>query len=449
MARYPFSESAPSAGAVRRMLRRSHPAGAGASLVIHPEDDMYAFGVGMIGHEPLTAMAYFRAGASMIDVIERIALWRFGSLDRVGSFLDFAAGYGRSTRFLPHYLPAERITVAEIQSDALAFQAEQFGVSTLQSTTDPAALSTPHEYDFIFVASLFTHLPRATFGPWLAKLWEMVAPGGVLVVSIHDEVLDKQAADWEDGFAFVATSEVAVLDLEQYGVNFTTEQFVRAQLSEWIGADADDAIRLPQALCFQQDVWVLTRGPRPEQPLDVESGPNGVVDRLQVNGGDFELSGWAADVGPAITGAASHRIDRVAVSFTTGATVNAVLAQPRPEIADHLGRPGDPVLQASGWIARGHASRPIRVDDVVTVTATCEAGRSFVLDSSLVLDMLKRTGGTLPDSPIRRGLLTARAVYHRNGSAAVIHAGSRAAHSRLRALRARARAARATHDERR
>ena len=441
MIRYPFTNSAPSAPAVRRMLERAYPAARQASLMVHPDDDMYAFGIAVVGSETLSAMAYFRAGASMMDVIERVGEWRFGSLAKVSSFLDFAGGYGRSTRFAVEYLSPERVTVGEIQADALAFQAREFGVSTLQSTRDPADLPASRTFDFIFVASLFTHLPRATFGPWMAKLWELVAPGGVLVFSVHDEVLDRHDAQWEDGFAFLSASEVASLDTEQYGTNFTTEAFVRAQLAQWIGEDAADAVRLPQGLCFQQDLWVVTRGPHTQAPLVHENGPNGALDWFETDGRDFLLSGWTGDTGFAEPGAASHRITRVEVSFTEGTTIDADLGLPRPEIAVHLGRPGDALLEASGWAVRGRAGRRLRLADVVTVTAICEHGGRFVLDSTRVVDMLKRTGGTLPPAPLQRRVETARNVLHYRGAAGLVELVPTVARNEWRRLGRRLRTA--------
>jgi SAM-dependent methyltransferase len=413
--RYPFTDSAPSAAAVRRMLKRAYPRARGASLVVHPDDDMFAFGLAAIGSEPLSAMAYFRAGASMMDVIERIATWRFGSLARVGSFLDFAAGYGRSSRFLVKYLSPDRVTVGEIQPDALAFQAREFGVATLQSTRDPAALPVSPTFDFVFVASLFTHLPRATFGPWLSKLWDLVASGGVLVFSVHDEVLDRHDVNWEDGFAFLPASEVAALDGAEYGTNFTTEAFVRAQLAEWIGADATDAVRLPRGLCFDQDLWVIARGAHTDTPLTHENGPNGAVDRLVTDGRDFLLTGWAADTGFAEPGAVSHRLARVEVSFSKGKVLDAELGLPRPEIAAYLGGPDDPVLVASGWAARGRSIRRLRPSDIVTVTAICEHNARFVLDSTRIVDLMLRTESELPVSPMQRRALTARTVLRHRG----------------------------------
>jgi hypothetical protein len=288
-------------------------------------------------------------------------------------------------------------------------------VDTLQSTTDPAALPTTRRFDFVFVASLFSHLPRRTFGPWLARLWEMVAPGGVLVFSVHDEEVDTVGAKWADGFAFVAANEVAALDTDQYGTSFTTDAFVRAQLAEWIGDYAGSAVRLPRGLCFHQDVWVVARDRRNESPLIYENGPNGGVDWMEVDGTSFFLTGWAADTGFATLNASSHNIARVEINFTDRTVVDAELRRPRPEIASHLGRPGDTLLEASGWAARGRTRRPLRRADIVTVTAVCEHGSRFVLDSTLVNDMLTRIGAKLPPSPIQRRILTARAVYQRNG----------------------------------
>jgi SAM-dependent methyltransferase len=416
------------------MLERAYPAAGDASLIVHPDDDMFAFSVAAIGSEALAAMAYFRAGVSMMDVIERVADWRFGSLARVGSFLDFAAGYGRSTRFLVEYLSAERVTVGEIQSDALAFQAREFGVATLQSTADPAALHVSETYDFVFVASLFTHLPRATFGPWLAKLWETVAPGGVLVISVHDEVLDDHDVEWEDGFAFLLANEVTALDTEQYGTTFTTEAFVREQLSQWIGDDAEDAIRLPRGLCFMQDLWVVTRGARNPDPLVFENGPNGVLDRLEIGDREFLGSGWAGDIGFAEPGAPSHRIERVEVSFTDGTVVDADLGLPRPEVAAHLGRPGDALLEASGWSVRGQNKRRIRLSDIVTITAICEHGGRFVLDSTRVSDVFRRTGGTLAPTPVQRRMLTAEEVYRDRGPRGLVELAPTVARNEWRRL---------------
>ncbi|MGZ4169019.1 MAG: class I SAM-dependent methyltransferase [Solirubrobacteraceae bacterium] len=349
---------------------------------------MFTYGVDFIGSKPAAAISYFREGMSIAGLLEKVAAWRFGGWDGVGSVLDFAAGYGRSTRFLVEHLPPERVTVAEIQPEALEFQRGELGVKTLLSTTDPEELDTSATFDLVFVASLFTHLPGHTFGKWLAKLWTLVAPGGVLVFSVHDEAINRAGVPLEDGFAFIPRSEVASLSVEEYGTTFTTAEYVRRRLRVAIGTEADDALRLPRALCFEQDVWVVPRGHPPAEALEYECGPIAVLDRFDVRGRTLEASGWAADRGAAVIGAPTHDVPDLAV-FVNGAPMTGLEIHrgTRPDVAQFLGAPDDPRFLRSGWTAHGKLHRRLRTDDVVSITATCEHGASFVMESSRVDDL--------------------------------------------------------------
>ena len=381
---------------------------------------MFAYGVNTIGSVPLAAMAYFRAGMSITNVVLTIADWHFGGIDKVGSLLDFAAGYGRSTRFLAKHLPAERVTAGEIQADALEFQAREFGVKTLLSASDPVQLEDSKQFDLIFVSSLFTHLPDRTFGLWLARLWDLVAPGGVLAFSVHDEVVNELGIELEDGFVYVERTEVTALSTDEYGGTVTNEAYVRRKLYEAIGADAEDAVRLPRALCFHQDMWVLSRGQRNVAPLEYDHGPNGALDRADVDGHELRLTGWAADVGFAAPGAPSHALSRVEVHVGEKIVV-ADLGLPRPDIAAHLGRENDRRMQLSGWSATVRLTRRVRETDIVTVLAICEHGQRFVLDSTLVSDVLARTGANpVTPSLLRSRTATARRLYREGGVGAVV-----------------------------
>ena len=149
-------------------------------------------------------------------------------------------------------------------------------MKTLLSTSDPDELESPDTFDLVFVASLFTHLPDQTFAKWLAKLWTLVAPGGVLVFSVHDEAINRGGVPLEDGFAFMPMSEVASLSVDEYGTTLTTAGLrPSAGLQEAIGTEAGHAIRLPRALCFEQDVWVVSaRGPDPRLRSSTSAVPS-------------------------------------------------------------------------------------------------------------------------------------------------------------------------------
>ena len=92
MSPYSFTGADSSAPAVRQLIAIADPAARNASLDVHRDDDMFTFGLGLIGVVSTTAMSYFREGMMIDALIEQVADWRFGGWAGVGSVLDFAAG---------------------------------------------------------------------------------------------------------------------------------------------------------------------------------------------------------------------------------------------------------------------------------------------------------------------------------------------------------------------
>ncbi|MBK6510564.1 MAG: class I SAM-dependent methyltransferase [Haliea sp.] len=123
--------------------------------------------------------------------------------------LEFASGYGRFTRHLARFPGADKVTVSDVMPGAVEFAVEKFGVSGFSSSAEPADVYFPRQYECIFVLSLFSHLPRATWGPWLQRLYSAVEPGGSLVFTTHGDGFAKRNGVGLDseGFFFVATSE--------------------------------------------------------------------------------------------------------------------------------------------------------------------------------------------------------------------------------------------------
>ena len=157
-------------------------------------------------------------------------------LARVGSMLEFAAGFGRFTRHLAPLL-AGRLTAADIHPGSVEFLRDEFGVDAFYSAHDPARLAIPARYDLVFVLSMFTHLPPAMWAPWLRALFAAVKPGGVLVFTVHHESLAKHFGQTfgPDGTYFHADSESRELTVETYGTTLTTRAFVEAEVQRALG----------------------------------------------------------------------------------------------------------------------------------------------------------------------------------------------------------------------
>lgn len=230
------------------------------NCTLHPQDDIFAF--------------FCREPSSLNPVRDYLADgWRTLSelmvlLERVGrplmsmeSVLEFASGFGRFTRHLAPLLPG-RLTCADVLPGAMAFAAEQFRVATMESSFEPESLEFARQHDLVFVLSLFTHLPVADWGRWFKALARATRPGGLLLISFHNE---GAAADFgiefdARGEFFAASSESPSLDADQYGTTFTTRAVVEREifsalglepllyqpLAFWVGQDAV-LIRLPEA----------------------------------------------------------------------------------------------------------------------------------------------------------------------------------------------------------
>jgi SAM-dependent methyltransferase len=166
---------------------------------------------------------YFEKGkedaVQVEDVIRRLGLRRDHAI------LEFAAGFGRVTRHLTHL----NLTASDIHDQALYFLERDIGVKAIPSAISPELMPpAPLQFDFVFVLSLFSHLPDKLFGPWLSRLSEMLTPGGFLMFTTHGEAAGEKskalldALDSEAGFGYLPYSDQADLGEDIYGSSIAT-----------------------------------------------------------------------------------------------------------------------------------------------------------------------------------------------------------------------------------
>jgi SAM-dependent methyltransferase len=335
----------------------------GLNRAIDERDDMLDFAITLFDHDRDRAlMSYFQNGLDQFRLVRHIASWRRGDPAR-RRMLDFASGYGRLTRFLVHEQLADEITVSDILEGGMEFQAQQFGVRTILSKTDPAHFAAPERYDLIFVASLFTHLPPSTFTPWLRRLAELLTDDGLLIFTVHDESISPHP--FEGGIRFESRSESRVLDVDDYGSTWVTEGYVREQVAA-IGSGYA-CVRMPRALAEWQDVYVIS--PSPIDSAPPRRVPKGFVDRFEVSAAGVRLQGWATAV--------SERADRVEVRLDDDVVATTRDFAARPDVAAWV---GVATATDSGWeLVVPHASiRSFRYQ-VATVSAFTREGEERIL----------------------------------------------------------------------
>src|SRR6266851_6061296 len=105
---------------------------------ISPRDEMFNFARTRLPDDAATAQYYFETGRELATGLLAY-LHGEGLKPSELDLLDFAAGYGRVTRW---FGPAFRsVTMADLDADMVVFQRENFGISGFVSGIEPTSMS--------------------------------------------------------------------------------------------------------------------------------------------------------------------------------------------------------------------------------------------------------------------------------------------------------------------
>ncbi len=282
---------------VRDLLVRSGFDPDAFHLGLGPGDEMFFKGI-LPGYPGRAGAAFFRYVESALRsfaVYRQIVdhLGGFPGLDRV---LDFGSGWGRLTRALRHHLPRERIWACDIYPDAIAWQAETFGVNGLVSTSDPDRFALPLSYSVVFAGSVFSHLPDSLFQRWLKRLYEITGPRGLLAFSVHDAAYAPQdQAIGPQGIGFAEWSESGSLDPRVYGMSYVQRGYVERAIREAAGSKAQFAV-FPRAIFENQDLYVVAGPEADVSGLRITALP--LAGFAAAGASEEGWSGWGVDPNP-------------------------------------------------------------------------------------------------------------------------------------------------------
>ncbi|MEL7035298.1 MAG: methyltransferase domain-containing protein [Cyanobacteria bacterium J06592_8] len=243
-------------------------------------------------------VSYYCLGESLCNSIQQIVNYYFGGFDKISSFLDFACGYGRSTRFLVQKIPAEKLWVSDIYADAVKFQTEYFGVNGIVSTQKPEDYPSHQKFDCIYAGSFFSHIPPQTFKRWMHKLYHLLNPEGLLIFSVLDEsLLPTSTPMASNGILFSSeSSESKTLERKDYGTTYVNTTYIR-QLINHISLNKGTIHRIKKGLSHYQDLYLVT--PQANQELTnfkFKYSLEGYLDNCNITEtGQIQLSGWVMD----------------------------------------------------------------------------------------------------------------------------------------------------------
>lgn len=234
----------------------------GVTPHLHPNDHMLRFICATNKEDGVER--YFRGGQNAAARMSNVVKKFHPNWAEPIKLLDFASGYGRVIRHTKQFSGCE-VHAADIHPEACDFLENSLGVTSHLSSADPAKLDIGSGYDFVYVISLFSHLPDRTFGAWLKALYGVLAPGGCLLFSTNgsttyarSKALYDPFFDSEKGFSYVRKSDQLDLDTEDYGAMLVTLPYMARVFEEFV---PDAKLLQFEAASWGkvQDGWVITK----------------------------------------------------------------------------------------------------------------------------------------------------------------------------------------------
>ena len=230
---------------------------------IAPSDRMLLHSLGELGDAGAAVSQYFAVGLQQYCALAQ-SLSVLQPETHPLRILDFACGFGRALRFLKFTAPDHTLHASEIQPDALDFIRDSLGVEILLSAANPVDFFPSGKYDFIWVVSLFSHLPDTPFSGWLERLAGLLDDDGLLCFSVRGA--SQLAANKElpvDGILYERASEISPLDADIYGTTYVSDACVARRIRSVCGDVRFACVK--RALANEREPYFIARNPGIDQ----------------------------------------------------------------------------------------------------------------------------------------------------------------------------------------
>jgi SAM-dependent methyltransferase len=167
------------------------------------------------------------------------------SLEDFERIYDFGCGCGRIILHLIGQMPPTRITGTDSDSDAVAWLKTKLPTARIENNGAlPPLPFDDNSFDLIIGWSVFTHLPESYQDEWLAELARVLAPGGVMLQTVHGMSHFDVVEAPEDDPIRTALPEKGIFYLENYGedspfasyyqTTYHHSDYIRAHWSQWV-----------------------------------------------------------------------------------------------------------------------------------------------------------------------------------------------------------------------
>lgn len=235
-----------------------------------PSDDLIFL---VNGHRDLAAFEISR----LATVENIIALLREAGVDHAAlkSILDFGCGCGRVLAgWEPYLRPDLELYGVDINPALIEFckKSIPFAQTRVSRYLPPLQEFVDEQFDFVYAASVFTHLDLDAAKAWAQELRRIIKPGGILMMSFHGSYYDAEVERLAKNgarilkrkgfFVFLHGKSEDTFLGSNYYATFMTSRFANRLLSGFrLLKNYPGITRGPNSFASYQDISVYQRTP--------------------------------------------------------------------------------------------------------------------------------------------------------------------------------------------
>jgi SAM-dependent methyltransferase len=131
---------------------------------------------------------FLRIGEGSARLIEQHLGLMGVNLAQARRVLDFGCGCGRALRWFLRDYPDPEFHGVDVDEEAVEWCRQHLKAAQFFANNPEPPLPYPdRHFDIIYCLSVFTHLDELMQDAWLAELARLLAPGGVLLLTVHGE----------------------------------------------------------------------------------------------------------------------------------------------------------------------------------------------------------------------------------------------------------------------
>lgn len=161
-------------------------------------------------------------------------------LARTRRVLDFGCGCGRTLRWFLRECPDVEFHGADVDEEAIEWcRANLKSARFLRNDPLPPLPYPDLHFDVIYCLSVFTHLDEDMQDSWLAELSRLLAPGGVLLLTVHGDRAadaldpDGRATLQTSGFVHRRSRKLKGMVPDWYQTTWHSREYIERRLATW------------------------------------------------------------------------------------------------------------------------------------------------------------------------------------------------------------------------